>query len=152
MMIPLYWVTLTAILLSILVDIKWEISKLAVSINFSKSVTALLCSILTDGQRGLWLIFFVGGIVRASSVIAGWGFVVVPLEAVSTCIIKCAKYMRPCVVSMTTLLFLMKCNPIIGPVIFFIKTNCSTNTLSPFSNLSVAVANRFSNWPLATCI
>ena len=31
----------------------------------------------------------------------------------------------PCVVSMTTLLCLMKCNPIIVPVKFFITTNCS---------------------------
>ena len=32
-------VTLTAILLSIIVDIEWEISKLAVSVNFSNAVT-----------------------------------------------------------------------------------------------------------------
>ena len=31
--------TLTAILLSIIVDIEWEISKLAVSVNFSNGVT-----------------------------------------------------------------------------------------------------------------
>ena len=59
---------------------------------------------------------------------------------------------RPCVVSMTTLLFLMKCNPIIGPVSFFITTKCSAKELSPISNFSVAVDKGFSNWPLATCI
>ena len=32
-------VTLTAILLSIIVDIEWEISRLAVSVNFSSGVT-----------------------------------------------------------------------------------------------------------------
>ena len=67
-------------------------------------------------------------------------------------IVKCGKRMRPCVVSRTTLLFLIKCNLIIGPVNFLITTKCSTNLLSPVSNLSVAVANGFSNWPLATCI
>ena len=33
------FVTLTAILLSITVDIEWEISRLAVSVNFSNGVT-----------------------------------------------------------------------------------------------------------------
>ena len=60
--------------------------------------------------------------------------------------------MRPCVVSMTTLLFLIKCNSIIGPVKFFNTTKCSKNEISPFSNFSVVVDNGFSNWPLATCI
>ena len=75
-------------------------------------------------------------------------------EAVLTCIVNWGKCMRPCVVSMATLLFLIKCNPIIGPVNFFITTKCSAKVLSPISNLSVAVANGFSiaNWPLATCI
>ena len=54
--------------------------------------------------------------------------------------------------SMTTLLFLIKCNPIIGPVSFFNTTKCSTKELSPISNFSVAVDNGFCNWPLATCI
>ena len=54
--------------------------------------------------------------------------------------------------SMTTLFFLIKCNPIIGPVNFFITTKCSANELSPISNFSVAVNKGFSNWPLATCI
>ena len=79
-------------------------------------------------------------------------FCVCSLEAVLTCIVKWRKCMRPCVVSMTTLLFLIKCNPIIGPVNFFITTKCSAKVLSPTSILSVAVDNGFSNWPLATCI
>ena len=94
----------------------------------------------------------VRGMVRASSEMTGCGLVVVSLEAVLTCIVKCGICMRPCVVSMTTLLFLIKCNPIIGPVNFFITTRCSAKPLSPISNFSVAVDIGFSNWPLATCI
>ena len=96
--------------------------------------------------------FVIGGMVRASSVMTGCGFVVVSLEAVLTCIVKWGKCMSPCVVSMITLLFLIKCNSIIGPVNFFITTKCLANELSPISNLSVAVDNGFSNWPWATCI
>ena len=44
----------------------------------------------------------------------GCGLVVVSLEPVLTCIVKWGKCMRPCVVSMTTLLLFMKCNPIIA--------------------------------------
>ena len=94
----------------------------------------------------------IGGMVRASSVMTGCGLVVVSLEAVLTCIVKWGKCMSPCVVSMTTLLFLIKCNPNIGPVNFFITTKYLANELSPISNLSVAVDNGFSSWPLATCI
>ena len=94
----------------------------------------------------------IGGMVRASSVMTGCGLVAVSLEAVLTCIVKWGKCMRPCVVSMSTLLFLIKCNPIIGPVNFFIMTKCSAKELSPISIFSVAVDIGFSNWPLATCI
>ena len=82
----------------------------------------------------------------------GCGLVVDSLEAVLTCIVKWGKCMRPCVVSMTTLLFLIKCNPIIGPVNFFNTTKCSAKKLSPISNYNVAVDIGFSNWPFATCI
>ena len=81
----------------------------------------------------------------------GCGLVGVSLEAVLTYIVKCGKCMRPCVVSLTTLLVLIKCNPIIGPINFFIKTKCSAKVLSPISNLSVAVDSGFCNWPLAIC-
>ena len=94
----------------------------------------------------------VGGMVRASSVMTGSGFVVVSLEVVLTCIVKWGKCMSPCVVSMTTLLFLIECNPIIGPVNFFITTKCSANDLSPISKLRVVVDNGISNWPLAKCL
>ena len=93
-----------------------------------------------------------GGIVRSASMMTGCGLVVDSLEAVFTCIVKWGKCMRPCVVSMTTLLFLIKCNPFIGPVNFFITTKCSAKELSPTSNFSVAVDSGFSNGPFATCI
>ena len=94
----------------------------------------------------------VGGIVKPSSVVTGWGFAVVSLEAVLTCIVMCGKPMRPCVVSLTTLLFLIRCYLIFGHVSFFITTKCSANILSPISTSGVAVTNGFCNWQFATCI
>ena len=82
----------------------------------------------------------------------GWGLAVVSLEANLTCIVKCGKCMRPCLVSMTTLLFLIKCNPVIGSVNFFITMKCSANVLPPISILGVVIANGLSSWPFATCI
>ena len=116
-------VTLTAIFLTIIVDIEWEISRLAVSVNFSNGVTVPVVFHF-DGWSMKALIVFVvvDGMIMASSVMTGCGFVVVSLEAVLTCIVKWGKCMRPCIVSMTTLLFLIKCNPIIGPFNFFITT------------------------------
>ena len=144
--------TLTAIRLSFIVDIEWEISRLNVSVNFSNGVTVPVVFHFEGWSMKAVIVFVVfGGMVRASSVMAGCGLVVVALEAVLTCIVKRGKCMSPCVVSMTTLLFLIKCNPIIGPVNFFITTTCSANELSPISNFSVAVDKGFSNWPLATC-
>ena len=146
-------VTLTAILLSIIVNIEWEISKLAVSVNFSNGVTVPVVFHFEGwSMKAVTVFVVVGGIVRASSVMTGCGFLVVSLEAVLTCIVKWGKCMRPCVVSMTTLLLLIKCTPIIGPVNFFITTKCSAKVLSPISIFSVVVDNGFSNWPLATCI
>ena len=80
--------------------------------------------------------FFVvaGIIVRASSVMTDWGVVVVSLEAVLTCIVKCGNCMRPCRVSMTTLLFLIKCNPTFGLVNLFNTPKRSAKILSPISN------------------
>ena len=146
-------VTLTAILLSNIVDIEWEISKLAVSVNFSNGVTVPVVFQFDEWSMKAVIVFIVvGGMVKNSSVMTGLGLVVVSLEAVLTCIVKWGKCMRPCVVSMTTLLFLIECNPIIGPVNFFITTKCSANELSRIPIYSVAVDNGFSNWPLALCI
>ena len=141
-------VTLTAILLSIIVDIEWEISRLAVSVNFSNRVTVPVVFHFDGWSMKAVTVFVVaGGIVRSSSMMFGCGLVVDSLEAVLTCIVKWGKCRRPCVVSMTTLLFPIKCNPIIGPVNFFITTNCSAKPLSQISNFSVAVVIGFSNWP-----
>ena len=87
------------------------------------------------------------GIVRASSVMTGCVFMVVSLQSDLTCIFKCGKCLRPCVVSKTTLLLLMKCNPILGLVTLLITTKSTAKVLSPILNLNVAVANGFSNWP-----
>ena len=146
-------VTLTAILLSIIVDIEWEISRLAISVNCSNGVIVPVVFYFDGWSLKAVIVFVVvGGMVRVSSVMTGCGFVVFSREAVSTCIIKWGKCMRPCVVSMTTQLFLIKCKPIFGPVNFFITTKCSANELSPISNFNVAVDSGFSNWPFATCI
>ena len=121
-------VTLTAILLSVIVNIEWEISKLAVSVNFSNGVTVPVVFFFHGWSMKAVIVFaVVGGMVRASSVMTDCGFVVVSLEAFLSCIVKWGKCMRPCVVSMTTLLFFIKCNPSIGPVNFFITTKCSAN-------------------------
>ena len=145
-------VTLIAIPLSIIVDIDWEISRLAVSVNFSNGVTVPAVSHF-DGwsMKAVIVVVVAGGMVRSSSMMTGCGLVVVSLEAVLTCIVKWGKCMRPSVVSMTTQLFLIKCNPIIGPVSFFITTKYSAKELSPISDFCVAVDTGFSNWPLATC-
>ena len=104
-------VTLTAYLLSIIIDIEWENIKLAVSVNFSKGVTVPVVFHFDRWSTKAVIVFVVvGGIVREPLVMTGCGFVVVSIEDVLTCIVKCGKSMRPCVVSMTTLLFLIKCN------------------------------------------
>ena len=146
-------VTLTAIRLSIIVDIEWEISRLVVSVIFSNGVTVPVVFHFEGWSMKAVIVFVVvGGMVRASSVMTGCGLVVFSLEAVLTCIVRWGKCMRPCVVSMTTLLFLIKCNPNVGLVNFFITTKCSAKELSPISNFSVAVDNGFSNRPFASCI
>ena len=146
-------VTLTAILLSSIVDIEWETSRLAVSVNFSNGVTVPVVSHFDGWSTKAVIVFVVGGgIIAATTVMTGWGSAFASLEAVLTCIVKCGKCLRPCVVSMTMLAFLIKCNPVIGPVNLFNTTKCSAEILSTISNLSVAVANCFSNGPFATCI
>ena len=107
----------------------------------------------SEGWSKKTVIVFVvlGSIVKAWSVRTTWGFAVI-YEVVLICIAKCGKCMRPCVVSMTTLFFLISCNPMMGPVSLFNTTKCTANVLSPLWILSVAVANGFSNWPFATCL
>ena len=103
-----FLVTLTAILLSNIVEIECKISKFAVSVNFSNGATVPVV-LHFDGwsSKAVIVLVVIGDVVRASSVMTGCGFLVVSFEAVLTCIVKCGKCMRPCVVSMTTLLFLI---------------------------------------------
>ena len=145
--------TLTANLLLIIVDIEWEISKLAVSVNFSIGVTVPVV-FHSDGGSTEAVIdsVILCGIVSELAVMTGWGFASVSLEADLTCILKCGKCMRPSVVSMTTLLFLIKCHTVVGPLNFFTTTNCLAITMSPIRILGVTVANGFSKWPFDTCI
>ena len=78
-------VTLTAIRLSIIVDIELEISKFAVSVNFSNGVTVPVVFHFDGWSMKAVIVFVVvGGMVRASSVMIGCGLVVVSLEAVLT--------------------------------------------------------------------
>ena len=145
-------VTLTAILSLNIVNNDWETSRFAVSVNFSSGVTVPVVFHF-DGwsMKAVNVFVVVGGMVRASSLMTACGLVVVS-RGCFTLHRQVGKCMSSCVVSMTTLFFHIKCNPIIGPVNFFLTTKCSANKLSPISNLRVAVENGFSNWPLATCI
>ena len=95
-------------------------------------------------KKAVIVFVVLGGIVRASYVKTTWGFARL-FEVLLTCIVGCEECLRPCIVSMTTLLILIKCNPIIGPLSFFITTKCSAILLSPMSNLSLVITNRFSN-------
>ena len=140
-------VTLIAILLSNTVDIEWEISRLANSGKFPSGVTVPIV-FHSDGwlAKAVNVSVVVSGIVKSSSVITAWGFAVVSLEVVLTFIVNCGKCIRPCVVWMATLLFLIKCNPKTCPLISWITTKCSANSLSPISKSGVAVANGSFNW------
>ena len=86
-----------------LIDFERENSKLAVSVNFSNGF-AVPVVFLSQGWSTKGVIIFVvlSSIVRASAVMLCWGSAVVSLEAVLTCIFICGNCMRPCVVSMTT--------------------------------------------------
>ena len=146
-------VTLTAILFSIIVYNELDMSKFAVCANLSSAVTVPVV-FHSDGwsTRSVVLLVVPDGIIKASSVITGRGFAVVSLEAVLPCIVKCGKCMRPCIVLMSTLLFLKKCSLIIGAVNFFLTTKCSAKISSLIPSISETGANGFSIWPLATYI
>ena len=143
----------TAVFLSIIVEIEWDISRLAASVNFPTGVTVpVVCH--SDGR---WVVnkccnricchrWYCCVVLNKT----GWGLALASVAAFLACIVRCGKWIRPCVVSMTTLLCLMKCNPIMDKI--FITTECSAKVLSPMSNLSVAVDMGFSNWPFATWV
>ena len=60
-------VTLTAILLSITVDIEWENNKLAVSVNFSNGITVPIVFYFDGWSTKAVIVFVVlDGIVKAS--------------------------------------------------------------------------------------
>ena len=66
-------VTLTAILLSNIVDIEWEISKLAVSVNFSNCVTVPIVFHFEGRSTEVEIVFVVvGGMVRQGVVSDDW--------------------------------------------------------------------------------
>ena len=146
-------VILTAVFLSIIVEIEWDISRLAAFVNFPTGVTVLVV-IHSDGwsTNAVMVFVVIGGTVMLSWIRTGWGLAVVSIAAFLACIVKCGMWMRPCVVSMTTLLCLLKCNPVMGAVKFFITSKCSAKVLSRMSNLVVAVDMGVCNWPLATWI
>ena len=64
-------------------------------------------------DKAVIVFFALGGIVRTSSMKTCWGLADVSLEAALNCIVECGKSMRRGVVSRTTLLILIKCNPMI---------------------------------------
>ena len=119
-------VILTAIFLSIIFDLEWGIMRLAVSVNFPTGVTVPVVFHSDKSSTNYVIVFVViCGIVILSWMRTTWDLALVWLNALLTCIVKCGKWMRPYVVSMTTLLCLMKCNPIIGRVRCFNTTKCS---------------------------
>ena len=145
-------VTHTATLLSFIVDIESESNRLAVSINFSHIVTVPVVFHSEGWSTEAVIVFAVlGGIARSSTIRTTWDFALIS-EVDLIHILRCGKCMRPSSVSMTTLLFLIKCNPMIGPVIFFTMKKYSANVLSQMSKLSLTVANTFSKWPVVICI
>ena len=145
-------VTLAATFLSVIFYIEWETKRFAVSLNFSSGVTVLVVFHSDESSTKAVIVFVVlGDFVRMSPVRADSGLAVLSLEAVLTSISKSWNWIRPCVVSLTTLFYLMKCSAMIGPVKSFILTKSLAKVKSPTSSLSVADSNDFSNCPFVTC-
>ena len=113
------------------------LAALTISVNFSNGVTVLVV-FHSDGLTEAAIVFVViAVIVTVSPVRIDWGLALALLAALLTWMVKWGKWMRPCVVSMTTLLCLMMCKPIIGRDRFFNNTKCSAKVLSPIPYLSV---------------
>ena len=100
-----------------------------------------------DRLRCLWC--YCWGYVKSNSLRFSSFF---SLAALFTWFVKCERWTRPCLVSKNTLLFVMKCKLMIGPVNFFITTKFSTNKWYRITCMSVIVVNGFSTWPFATWI
>ena len=139
-------VYLTPLFLSIVVESEWNINRFVASVNFPAGVTVPVVY-HSDGwsTNAVDVFDVIGGAVVLSWIRTGWGLALVPIAAFLAGLVRCGKWTRPCVVSMTTLLCLMKCNLTMGLVKFFIRTKCSAKILSPISNISVAVDIGFSN-------
>ena len=134
------------------VKYRWHwVGKLVVPMNSSYGVTVLVVFQSNGWSRSALIVFvFIGGIVRASLMRTVWGSTLSSIAVLLTCIVTWGKRMRSFVVSMTTLLCLMKCKPMISPVKLFITRKCSCKLWSPMSNLSLVVAGSFSNQSFAT--
>ena len=144
----LLWLLFSCRLLLKLNGILWDLRFL-----FSTGVTVPVVFHSDKWSTNAVIVFVViCGIVTLSYMKTACGLALVWLDALLTCIVKCGKWMRPWVVSMTTLLCLMECNPVIGPVRLFNTTKCFAKMWSPMSYLIVGVAIGFSNWPFATWI
>ena len=143
--------TLTATFLSIIVDNEWDSSRLVASVKLHTGVT-----VPAVFQSDEWstiaamVLVDIGGSVLLLGLKTARSYARVSLAVYLSCFEKWGKWMRPSVLSMTTLLGHKKCNPIMGPLKFFITTKCSGKLCSQISNLGVAVAIGFSNWPFAT--
>ena len=94
----------------------------------------------------------IGRILEVSRIRRVWGSAFVSQAQLLTCMVKCGKWMKPYVVSMTTLLCLMKFKLITGPISFFITMKSSAKLWSMMSNLDFGVADGFSQWPFANWI
>ena len=98
-------VILTAIFLSIIVDIEWDNMRLSISVNFPTGVTVPVVFHSEKWSTNAVIVFVaICGIVILSWMRTAWGLAFVWLNALLTGVVKCRKRMRPCVVSMTTLL------------------------------------------------
>ena len=129
-------VTLNAIFLSFSIEIERDYQTRAASVNFSTGVTVpVIFPSYNRSTNDLTGFAAIGGTVILSWTRRTWGLALVPLDVLLICSVRCGRGMKPCVVSMTTLLCLMNCNPIIGPVKLFTTTNCSAKIWSPKSQI-----------------
>ena len=87
----------------------------------------------------------------SSSIFSVRFFALFWLLALLTWIAKWGKSMRPCVLSVTAMLNLMKCMPMFGTVTFLFTIKVSTKVSLPISNLNMIVVVGLPYRPFATC-
>ena len=130
-----------------------EISRTDISLHFSGTNTVPLVFHSDERSTKAVIVFiFTASFVKVPLVRTTCGLALALLAVLLTGVVQWGKRMSPSVVSLTTLLRLMKSKPTTGPVIFFITTKCSAKVWSLKSNLNVVVASNFSNWPFATWV